>query len=216
MGLAVDLERSRGLPMRDGEHRDRSLHWPHTNASIAAEWTRGRDVDPVAHQFIHLMRFSFQVQQKRQRHAWHGPPYLGHWLHIRRVRFSIKKISVRNCGEIGGQEMKHCQYADGVTCPSSRHLVRVNYKHRTLAANLIKVNAIKIQKYIRLICIISVADSPDLIRLRPLFRRNNWFFFPQKAMSDWWQRGKGHGKYCRSRSIADVDTKIERKVAGDW
>ena len=69
MGLAVDLERSRGLPMRDGEHRDRSLHWPHTNASIAAEWTRGRDVDPVAHQFIHLMRFSFQVQQKSQRHA---------------------------------------------------------------------------------------------------------------------------------------------------
>ena len=83
-------------------------------------------------------------------------------------------------------------------------------------ANLIKVNAIKIQKYIRLICIILVVDAADLIRLRPLFRRNNWFFFPQKAMSDWWQRGKGHGKYCRSRSIADVDTKIERKVAGDW
>ncbi len=103
--------------MRDGDRCDRSLHWPHTNASIATKWTRGRDVDLVADQFIYIMRFSFQVQQKAA--VTLDTPIAAvsrtqYSLHILWVRFSIKN-AVRNQGKIAGQEMKHCPYADGAT-----------------------------------------------------------------------------------------------------
>jgi xanthine dehydrogenase iron-sulfur cluster and FAD-binding subunit A len=66
------------------------------------------------------MRFSFQVQQKAA--VTLDTPIAAvsrtqYSLHILWVRFSIKN-AVRNQGKIGGQEMKHCPYADGATWPS--------------------------------------------------------------------------------------------------